>query len=573
MKTKLITSVLLLLLAITIKAQITEVPLVDKLNLSTLVVEGKINSKTSMYAWTAAEEDIYTVYEIQVYKIFKGSLTDIDQTTNTVNVIVRGGSVGTEHVSVSPSLALEVDEVGAFLLKSTPIIGTNGTVNPTYLYAPTDNALSKYNYDCDTGEVVGMFQVFADVATFYQDLDTTGVSFVEVEVFVPCPIINKNTLAFVVTGLSPANVPAGAEQILTITGSGFGATRGTKGVYFKKNSNPNYLQKLSTSSQYISWSDTQIELYVPYFAGTGKIAVGYASTHGFSSGILTVPYAELSSSYHQTQHSNRNTNGGLTWTMNATFAANIDAKSSFERALDTWICETDMNWDVSASTTNADITAGDGINIVRFDNSLTASSGVLGVCTSRWSSCGGNRIVTELDIVFNPNKTWNFTANPTAAGLFDFETVALHELGHGRQLKHVIDASKTMHYALGTATDKRSLSQGDIDGGNDIHLRSTAIQLCGQPLMTDGVCSTATTNDYILDETKIYPNPVNTIVNITVQRKSYYRVYDVLGKEVISKKELSIGNNAINVNKLNSGLYFIKIKTNGNEITRKIIKH
>ncbi|UOQ77560.1 T9SS type A sorting domain-containing protein [Hymenobacter sp. 5516J-16] len=75
-------------------------------------------------------------------------------------------------------------------------------------------------------------------------------------------------------------------------------------------------------------------------------------------------------------------------------------------------------------------------------------------------------MLAETDYLYDEERNWQFTsANPTN-GQFDFETVALHEQGHGIQLGHIIRPGAVMHYAIAPNTKNRVLSAAsDIAGG------------------------------------------------------------------------------------------------------------
>ena len=67
----------------------------------------------------------------------------------------------------------------------------------------------------------------------------------------------------------------------------------------------------------------------------------------------------------------------------------------------------------------------------------------------------------------------------------------------------------------------------------------------------------------------VYPNPATNVINVT--SKSVIKsinVFDLLGKQVISssKKQIDISN-------LKSGIYIVKINSNTDELTKKIIKN
>src|SRR5690606_34526565 len=111
------------------------------------------------------------------------------------------------------------------------------------------------------------------------------------------------------------------------------------------------------SSQYISWSNTQIQVMVPTragtvagTAGTGPIRVTVAGSPTVSTQTLTVVYGELNVYYstnntiYSTRHADLNGSSGITWQMYAGFDANTSAKTAFLASLQTWRCNTYINW-------------------------------------------------------------------------------------------------------------------------------------------------------------------------------------------------------------------------------------
>ena len=80
------------------------------------------------------------------------------------------------------------------------------------------------------------------------------------------------------------------------------------------------------------------------------------------------------------------------------------------------------------------------------------------------------------------------------------------------------------------------------------------------------------TNDNLIQDFSIYPNPVNNKVNIVLNNNNISKVqlYNILGKKVLETKSLK--NNSLNVSSLNSGVYFLKIyNTENKSATKKII--
>lgn len=555
-----------------------EIPLNEQVQKSQQIVEGKVISKKSF--WDSKQHNIYTINTVEVYKVFKGNAIE------TLNVITVGGTVGLDMETVEPSLQLSLGYIGIFMLKNDDIIllGDNSTQPKFRTFADSQGF---YKYDLNTATASNPFNKNLNVSeTLYYEIERlTGSNYSVIENFDISDFGNRNSGGINITSFTPTAVTAGTATTISINGAGFGVSEGFVGFSDANDGGSSFYNCLST--QIVSWNDTQIIVEVPDRAGTGTIRVENTSSDSATSGqTLTVSYAELNAEYdpgtgeeaYETQHINRDGSGGYVWQMQTDFDANTAANDSFVRALDTWRCETEVNWTIGAVTTT-DVVANDNINIIRFDNSTELPGGVLGRCTSRWSGCGGATIkwyVEELDIVFNDGTNWNFSTSAPAFSEYDFETVAVHELGHGHQLGHVIDPGAIMHYAISNGSFNRTLSANDIAGGNDVQSRSTTSAVCGQSLMDNFDCATLTVDAYDLaSQFTIYPSPANTILNI--RSASYYdlesyTIYDINGRLMVSEKLNNNRTNTIQVNALSNGVYFIKIKSQGGEFTKKFIK-
>ena len=73
----------------------------------------------------------------------------------------------------------------------------------------------------------------------------------------------------------------------------------------------------------------------------------------------------------------------------------------------------------------------------------------------------------------------------------------------------------------------------------------------------------------------IYPNPFNNEINVKFRQISNYitvELFDILGKEIISKKFKNTSFINFPVEDLSSGLYLLKINSDDNVLTKKIIK-
>lgn len=564
-----------------------EISLKEQIDNSTLVVEGEVLSKTSF--WN--NNLIYTANTVRVFKVFKGA------PVSTIEVITLGGTVDLEAMMVSSSLKLQTGTIGLFVLQSSDV--QNQTTGKSLIksYKPYSAIQGCYKYNLYDDIAINPFNKKKGISSaFYKEImSATGNNYVEVSSFNTVELnksLNQKT-AFVpsITNFSPTTATAGTKTVVTINGAGFGTTKGKVGFYEADEGGGTYINALDTQ---VTWSDTQILVEVPSGAGTGKIRViDAASSSTVSTGFLTVPYSELNAEYdpgtglraYQTQHYGQSVAGGYEWRMYTDFFNDSDkpgARLAFETALETWRCTTKINWTIRSSSDPTDKTEKDGKNMIRFDNTSELDSGVLGTCVSYWNgqSCNGTVewYVSELDIVFDDGTTWIVDpGTPNVLG-YDFQSVALHELGHGHQLGHVINTNEVMHYNLALSEYSRVLSEEDINAGNDVQARSTGTSICNilDP-MTDyaGTCSLGVEDDQLKEAVKIYPNPSNGTfyisnnLNVNLQKAT---VYDMSGR-LIFEMNLSgtSETRSINLTGMAKGMYLLHIHSDNAFVTKKLI--
>ena len=569
-----------------------EVPFSTQVQSSSQIIEGKVISKTSF--WDDNHHNIYTINTIEIYKVFKGQVL-----AETLEMITPGGSVDNDSEVVTPSLSLNIGDIGVFILHNNDIQISNGTSQNKF--KPFASSQGFYKYDLSSNTVFNPFVNKQGITnTFYNDITalTNNSNITEVSDFDAQDIYNTNIAnrsvagSEQITSFSPTTLNGGVRDLLTINGVGFGATQGTVNFRDANFGGSQYFTALDT--QVISWNDTQIVVEVPSRAGTGDIqVVTSTSITVTSSGTLTVFYSQINpgntTNAFTSQHFDVDGNGGYTWQMETGFDANAAANASFVRAFDTWVCTTGINWEIGAVTTVDEIAA-DNINIIRFDIGTELPEGVLGRCTSRFGSCsnpsspgGVDVVVTELDIVFNDVFTgslavlsWEFGPGTATGFEVDFESVAVHELGHGHQLAHIINTGEVMHFSIANGQNSRDLGSSDLAGANDIMIRNINSPVCGTGAMTASLCSTLGVDEVSLsDNISIYPNPAKNNLNILATSNLQLElatIFDVRGRQVITK-DLNSSNslNTIDVSQLQAGVYFIKIDLDTISTTKKFI--
>lgn len=440
--------------------------------------------------WNADRSNIYTAYELSIYKSWKNTPLQ-----DKIYMILGGGMVGLDMQVDHPNVTYQIGDKGIFLLKAAANNRVQTNKNISLQYEPVSLEQSRWIYDLYDLKAANAFEsININHGAHYQWFNNaTNTSFKEHKAietdFRP---INKQSESRSITSFSPTTITAGTNSVLTITGSNFGGTQGT--VYFRDANTGGGTYTGALSSQVISWTNTEIQVEVPSRAGTGTIRVITSGNTEFnSSNSLNVTCAE----------SQINSSSGGTTQAYSPHLAKVgneshdylfqihqelwdadapNARSSFGESVNSWACETSVNWSVALSPSNVDVSASDGINIVRIENGEELGAGRLGVATSRYSGCfiGGTLtwVVSEVDLTFDKDISWNYGTSNPSPGQADFITVATHELGHAQQLSHVIDQSKVMHYASIVGQANRNITADEMSCAHSVQVRSVSGQPC-----------------------------------------------------------------------------------------------
>jgi hypothetical protein len=585
-----------------VEAQVSlkEIALKDQIKNSSLVIEGKVIAQRSF--WDAEHKLIYTANTVEVFKVFKG------ETVSKLEVLTQGGTVGLEAVNVSHALKLRKGDIGVFNLYDSNVNVSLKNKNQLKQYKTYSSLQGFYKYDLQSNRAINTFSQRKGIQeSFYKEIQRiTNRSY---NVLVDFNVIKtqkkrnqKNSLLPPANiTFSPSTITAGTKSVLTINGTGFGASQGKVGFRNADDGGATFLDALD--NDILTWTDTQITINVPGFAGTGAIRVTDAlSTSSASSSTLTVSYALLNAvgdigsgdESSRTQHYGDNNDladgfsGGYTWEMFTDFFDDTEfpgAKNAFMRAFNNWRCETKVNWEVSATATTIDDNS-TVENVIRFDNGTELEAGVLGTCISGYSGrlCSGEIVwyVTDLDIVFDSGTSWYFGTSGEVfdPGEYDFETVALHELGHGHQLGHVINTNNIMHYSIANNDANIVLDANSIAAGNDVQSLSSTSKICGmpdRPLMTNyaGSCNLNIEENSKNTSISLYPNPANQeffIENSSSAKIDRVAIYDVRGR-LVKNIDVSEASKTIRINMINAsrGVYFVLIHSQNIVLTKKLV--
>ena len=589
--------------SISAQLMLKKVSLSKQIDKSTLVLEGKVLSKKSF--WDTNHQKIYTINTIEVFKVFKGEVSP------KIEIITLGGVIGMDAQIVYPSLKLNIDDTGVFTLYNSKVELESKAVSTKLRFKSYGSLQGFYKYDIGNDTAVNQFTSKKGISnSFYNEIMSyTKSNYTELtnfDVQNKTSVLNKisNLLPVTIANFSPKSLTAGTGSVLIITGSNFGSTKGI--VSFSNADNGGSGSVNALDSQILTWTDTRITVEIPSEAGTGRVKVtNNDGSFITSSGTLFVTYAQANivSDYlnsgvnvaYKTQLTDDNGSGGYTWHMASSFSELTGAKEALDRALKTWSCETQINWILNESNIISNPSAQhkgnlDTYNVLSFDDSTSTNpeydlpDTVLGSRTSYYSACTVTKngapsldwYVTEFDIIFDDETNWNFNSQNPGSTEFDFESVALHELGHCRQMDHIIDTDNIMHFAIANGESLRFLNTDNIEGANMIQENSTAEPVCGKPIMTNfsGSCALGIEEDKLNEGIRVYPNPtkgdlfISNNGNINLERVA---VFDVSGR-LIAQKDISstYGLNTIHLNSVSNGIYFVNIYSDTTYITKKI---
>lgn len=481
--------------------------IIKNFNAADLVISGRIaNAKY----YDSTRQQLY--YEIEPYTIFKGATSKstlkgvitAPRILGKNTKIINGMTITekTEFSNYSGEWSLASNNSGIFFLKKNAD-GIYQFVNPKdawVIYAYTDgiiheNVLKEMLYN--------KFEKLKDSkyqkTTFYHKKkeQTEKNTLKGLKSMATIDSFSRDTV--------PAGVLSGLSK-LTIYGSGFDST--TQTLFMNNANHTQWLGYISLHPRkhITHWTDSTLEVIIPSMgykpinpayddtrkacAGTGKIVL-YDAIYGIldtSAKELVVPYAidnaaendSIETLYqpYETRLYNQNNKGGYTFVYDTSIYNNPLALAAFRRAVKTWRCATGFDFRERcgeyAFCSNA---LPDSLVVITFAKDSACfylqqgtlahtikNSFVLSTpeCVSGYNKAkyitfqraDKLRYYCNADTTLTCPAVWNFGPPiNNVANQYNFESVALHELGHALGLKHVMDSLLVMYYADRAGTD------------------------------------------------------------------------------------------------------------------------
>jgi hypothetical protein len=553
-----------------------QIALEEKVRESSLIIEGYVVNQHCFKH--QANRKIYTLNTIQVYAFFKG------KSNRVIQIITAGGRIENEMEVASSLLTLQKGMIGMFFLNQS----LDPLIQDSNVYDVYSSAQGFYNYNLNENKVSDVFHEISNQdGAFYQMLSNDYGLYKTIEYnAVNWNNQNESNRLTIINDFSPLSINAGAGEQLTINGFGFGNFRDTSKVWFKNADNGGSTEIAAEASQYISWSDTKIVLVVPGKAGSGRIAVSVGAIRDQSSQSLKVNYAFINTGANALlyipKHIARNANKGYVWNMNVNFERDSTAVADFLVSFKKWRCKTYVNWTIGKHT-DIDFSEKDTLSVITFDERNELPAGVLGLCYAYYSGCTEDDwYIEEQDLLFRKTDRWYFGEGVTPSNKVDFQSVALHELGHAHQLAHVIDNTDLMHYSISQGVQKRNIEALNLEAAQLMIKMSNESVPCGKAkmqLLDADLCNDELFGFY---NYIIYPNPFSDVLNVelylTRDDQLKIQLFDLAGRllGVYENSKAEKGLIAIKFSMpestVSTGVYMLKIDFGNEKNIRKLMK-
>jgi hypothetical protein len=382
-----------------------------------------------------------------------------------------------------------------------------------------------------------------------------------------------------ITGISPKQIIGGKGEVLTITGNGFGNSRGSSYASFFREGNTYTDATTGNGFNYISWTNTQIKLEMPV-AFSNKLKVNISGTDYLSADTLKV---KANLGYRQANPllydllTDNNKKGGVTWLVHPVYWNNPEIKQAIADVVQEFRCKTGVNYIIEPLTQWTPLNLGQGKHIIAPDSSL----GVVGYNDRLWASCivGAETFYhnqTQL-LRFNTKQNWYYGKGQPPAGAAKFRYVMFHEMGHSLGLGHVNETGESMYPTVTFLPSDNWCKRDTITAAEQTAIKhyislsqNFAFRGCGiTPMKVNGDCKDVYGLNLGAEALAaqgiwLFPNPASNHIqlNISASATAEMSMWDIQGRSVM-KRHIQ-GTAQIDLPQdLRNGVYMVSINTGG----------
>ncbi|MEK0421725.1 MAG: hypothetical protein RLZZ161_1576 [Bacteroidota bacterium] len=393
-----------------------------------------------------------------------------------------------------------------------------------------------------------------------------------------------------ITGISPKQIIGGKGEVLTITGNGFGNSRGSSYVSFFREGNTYTDATTGNGFNYLSWTNTQIKLEMPV-AFSNKLKVNISGTDYLSADTLKV---KANLGYRQANPllydllTDNNKKGGVTWLVHPVYWNNTEIKQAIADVVQEFRCKTGVNYIIEPLTQWTPLNLGQGKHIIAPDSSL----GVVGYNDRLWASCivGAETFYhnqTQL-LRFNTQQNWYYGKGQPPAGAAKFRYVLFHEMGHSLGLGHVNEWGESMYPTVTLLPSDNWCKRDTITAAEQTAIKhyislsqNFAFRGCGiTPMKPNFDCKDvfglSVGVESLTDEGAwLFPNPAASLIQVKLSAAETAEIslYDMRGRKVLSAGIRGSETIFLPVT-LSNGIYMARCNTTqGARTTRLLIQH
>lgn len=125
---------------------------------------------------------------------------------------------------------------------------------------------------------------------------------------------------------------------------------------------------------------------------------------------------------------------------------------------------------------------------------------------------------------------------------------------------------------LGTRSGDIEVEDIDEDGDNDIIISGWDEAARAVKLYTNDFTTLSIDDEALVNNLQMYPNPTNGVLNISSksnQKITKVQVFDLLGRTV---ENIDLIDDKVDMSRLSSGVYLLKLTAGNSEVTKRIIK-